>query len=61
MAKSKKIPKGNKAYEQGYVSFSPEDLENRAKDDTVNSEAYVLLDKAMFTSSHVSVRDKERG
>ena len=61
MAKSKKIPKGNKAYEQGYVSFSPEDLENRAKDDTVNSEAYELLDKAMFTSSHVSVRDKERG
>ncbi len=61
MVKSKKIPKGNKAYEQGYISFAPEDLEKQAQNDTANRDAYELLDKAMFTSSHVSVRDKERG
>lgn len=61
MAKTNKKPKGNKAYAQGYVSFDPEELKKQAQNDEANSEAYELLDKAMCTSSHVSIRDKERG
>lgn len=61
MAKTNKKPKGKKAYEQGYVSFSPEELKEQAQNDAANREAYELLDKAMCTSSHVSVHDKERG
>lgn len=58
MAKSKdksKAPKGNKRFEQGYVSFTPEDLRQQAMSDPANAEAYDLLDQAMTTSSHITV------
>lgn len=62
MAKSKKkTPKGKKAYKQGYVSFTPEDLEILAKEDPVNGIAYGYLDQAMITSSHVSESDVRSG
>ncbi len=47
--------------EQGYVSFDPEEVKERANNENTNSEAYGYLDDAMFTSSHIKVRDKERG
>lgn len=58
--KKSKAPKGKKAYQQGYISFTPEDLQEHAKSDPANSEAYGLLDKAMTTSSHITVEDKSR-
>lgn len=59
MAKSKKNkpPKGKKAFKQGYVSFTPEDLEKLAAQDTVNGAAYGFLDQAMTTSSHITETD----
>ncbi len=54
-------PTGNDAYEQGYVSFTAEDLKKQAAESHSNSEAYDFLDQAMFTSSHVKERDKKRG
>lgn len=62
MAKSKtksKVPKGNKRFKQGYVSFSPEDLKQQAQADPANAEAYDLLDQAMTTSSNVSAHSKK--
>lgn len=55
MAKSKnKTPKGDKACQKGYVSFTPEDLKQQALQDAANAKAYDLLDQAMVTSSHVT-------
>lgn len=53
-----KAPKGKNAFKQGYVSFTPEDLQQRAQQDLDNAEAYKYLDKAMFTSSHITETDK---
>lgn len=61
MAKNK-APKGKKAFEQGYVSFDPDDIKQQANDNmNPNHEAYGYLDDAMFTSSHVTANDKKRG
>ncbi len=54
-------PKGKKAYEQGYVSFTADDLKEGASRNPANDEAYGYLDAAMFTSSHISEYDKNRG
>ncbi len=59
--KKNEAPKGKKAYEQGYVSFTPEDLKESAANTPANDEAYGFLDAAMFTSSHIKTKDKERG
>lgn len=53
-----KAPKGDKAYRQGYVSFTAEDLQEQAQKDTANAAAYDLLDQAMTTSSHITAEDK---
>lgn len=57
-SKKSKAPKGKKAHQQGYVSFTPEDLKAQAQKDPANAEAYDLLDQAMTTSSHITVEDK---
>jgi hypothetical protein len=49
----KKNAKVKNPHEQGYVSFTPEDLQNAAKENSANHEAYGLLDEAMTTSSHI--------
>ncbi len=54
-------PKGNKAYEQGYVSFTADDLKDGAQRNPANDEAYGYLDAAMYTSSHIKEEDKNRG
>lgn len=56
--KKSKAPKGKKAYQQGYVSFTPEDLQEQARKDPANAAAYDLLDQAMTTSSHITAEDK---
>lgn len=57
-SKKSKAPKGKKAHQQGYVSFTPEDLKAQAQKDPANAEAYDLLDQAMTTSSHITAEDK---
>lgn len=56
--KKSKAPKGKKAYQQGYVSFTPEDLQEQARKDPANAAAYDLLDQAMTISSHITAEDK---
>ena len=54
-----KKPTGNKAYQQGYVSFTPDEVKQQEELKKDNSEAYDLLWQAMTTSSHVSQKDKK--
>ncbi len=54
-------PQGERAYEQGYVSFTTDDLKQGAQRNPANDEAYGYLDAAMYTSSHISEVDKHCG
>ena len=45
--------------ENGYISFTEEDLREQAQNNQANAEAYELLDAAMTTSSHITQKDKE--
>ena len=58
-SKKKKQPTGDKACQQGYLSFSPDDVKKQEEASKDNSEAYDLLWQAMTTSSHISKRDKK--
>ncbi len=60
-SRKNEAPKGDKAYEQGYVSFTADDLKQGAQRNPANDEAYGYLDAAMFTSSHIKEEDKNRG
>ncbi len=60
-SRKNEAPKGEKAYEQGYVSFTADDLKQGAERNPANDEAYGYLDDAMFTSSHIKEEDKNRG
>lgn len=51
--------KSKKSREQGYVSFTEDDLAKAKSMSQENAEAYSLLDAAMCTSSHLSAKDKE--
>ena len=44
--------------EEGYISFTEEDLREQAQQNQANAEAYELLDAAMTTSSHITEEDK---
>ena len=61
MAKKKepKIPKGKKAKEMGYVSFSKEDIKNAEESGVKNQRAYELLYEAMSVSKHVQKKNKK--
>lgn len=48
-------------YDEGFVSFDPEELKNAAEQAHPNAEAYDLLWEATYTSAHVSVKDKTKG
>ncbi len=58
-SKKNSAPTGKKAYEQGYVSFSAEDLQKKSQEEAAraNQKAYALLDQAMSTSSHIKEKD----
>lgn len=45
--------------ENGYISFTEEDLREQAQQNQANAQAYDLLDAAMTTSSHITQKDKE--
>ena len=51
--------KRRETHENGYVSFTQEDLKEGQATNPVNEEAYELLDAAMVTSSHIKVEDKD--
>ncbi|MDR0969957.1 MAG: hypothetical protein LBM67_05420 [Lentimicrobiaceae bacterium] len=61
MAKKKeaKIPKGKKAKEMGYVSFSKEDIKNAEESGVKNQRAYELLYEATNVSKHVQKKNKK--
>lgn len=61
MAKKKepKIPKGKRAKEMGYVSFSKEDIKNAEETAVKNQRAYELLYEAMSVSKHVQKKNKK--
>lgn len=50
--------KRRETHENGYVSFTQEDLKSGLEANPSNEEAYELLDAAMTTSSHITVEDK---
>lgn len=50
--------KSRETHENGYVSFTQDDLKNAQERSPLNEEAYGLLDAAMTTSSHITVEDK---
>lgn len=58
-SKKKKQPTGDKACQQGYVSFTPEDIKSKEEASTDNREAYDLLWQAVTTSSNISEKDKK--
>lgn len=58
-SKKKKQPTGDKACQQGYVSFTPEDIKAKEETSKDNSESYDLLWQAVTTSSHISKKDKK--
>lgn len=58
MSNKDKFANSKKSFESGYISFTEEDL-NRAKAEHLdNDEAYMLLDAAMSTSSHITEEDR---
>ena len=57
--KKNEKPTGDKACQQGYLSFSPDDVKKQEEASKDNSAAYDLLWQAMTTSSHISKRDKK--
>lgn len=57
-SKKKKQPTGDKACQQGYVSFTPEDIKAKEETSKDNREAYDLLWQAVTTSSNISKKDK---
>ena len=57
--KKNEKPTGDKACQQGYLSFSPDDVKKQKEASKDNSAAYDLLWQAMTTSSHISKRDKK--
>lgn len=59
MSLKDKFKKRRQTHENGYVSFTAEDLKQEAKKNPLNEDAYELLDAAMTTSSNLTETDKQ--
>lgn len=57
--KKNEKPTGDKACQEGYVSFTPEDIKAKEETSKDNREAYDLLWQAVTTSSHITKKDKK--
>lgn len=53
-----KFKKSRETHENGYVSFTQEDLKEGMTTNPINEDAYELLDAAMTTSSNITVVDE---
>ena len=58
MSLKDRINKRQQTHEKGYVSFTEEDLNEARNNNQVNAQAYILLDAAMHTSSHITEEDR---
>jgi hypothetical protein len=55
-----KFKKRRETHENGYVSFTQDDLKEGMKTNPANQDAYELLDAAMTTSSHITAEDENK-
>lgn len=55
-----KFKKRRETHENGYVSFTQDDLKEGMKTNPANEDAYELLDAAMSTSSHITAEDENK-
>lgn len=53
-----KFKKRRETHENGYVSFTQDDLKEKMKANPANEKAYEFLDAAMCTSSHITAIDE---
>ena len=53
-----KFKKRRETHENGYVSFTQDDLKEQIKTNPANEKAYEFLDAAMCTSSHITAVDE---
>ena len=58
MSLKDRMKKRQQTHEKGYISFTEEDIKQAQLNNQANEEAYILLDAAMRTSSHLTERDK---
>ena len=54
-----KFKKRRETHENGYVSFTQDDLKEKMKANPANEKAYEFLDAAMCTSSHITAIDEK--
>ena len=55
-----KFKKRRETHENGYVSFTQDDLKEKMKANPANEKAYEFLDAAMCTSSHITIEDENQ-
>ena len=55
-----KFKKRRETHENGYVSFTQDDLKESMKTNPANEKAYEFLDAAMTTSSHITAEDENK-
>ena len=55
-----KFKKRRETHENGYVSFTQDDLKEKIKTNPANEKAYEFLDAAMTTSSHITAEDENK-
>lgn len=55
-----KFKKRRETHENGYVSFTQDDLKEKMKANPANEKAYEFLDAAMCTSSNITVEDANK-
>ncbi len=55
-----KFKKRRETHENGYVSFTQDDLKEQMKTNPANEKAYEFLDAAMTTSSHITAEDENQ-
>ena len=55
-----KFKKRRETHENGYVSFTQDDLKEKIKTNPANEKAYDFLDAAMTTSSHITAEDENK-
>ena len=53
-----KFKKRRETHENGYVSFTQDDLKEKMKANPANEKAYEFLDAAMCTSSNITAIDE---
>lgn len=52
------IPKGKKAFAQGYISFTSQQIKEEIKEGNINAVAYSWIDEALNVASNVEDGDK---